>query len=524
MSNGPHVSILIPNFNNGRESSHDGSVDLLGDLLESLRLTLQDDPVPFEIIVRDDGSTDDSLATARDWAGRLWPDGRTFLKLHEQPHCGILSITANQLTREAQGNILVRLDGDITCLTPSWVSKIARAFAEGPPRLGVIGPKQLGVDSRIHAAGDWILHPRGNHHIAQGAARSAITRSIEVDHVMGCFYCYRREVWEDVGGFDETYLRGQTVDFGMMARLKGWTTFAIPNVEFMHRHALRKARATGADTDEGVKRSLQRFQDKWGFSRIAPDLDVVRERYKATPLLWNARIFGPAAGDEAEHVQAAQPATIEQSEWSRFARDEAFQHATRLRLSMVGLARGLREVRDVLHISCGAGLYCHLMAKEGMQCVGVDRNQNLIRLAKQVAKQDHASLSMRFTHQPDRKKLPVESGAFDLVLLADVIERDRNPAGLLREVHRVLRNDGLVAIISRQRQSIFEGEDEGVHWFRVHELDLLLRGTGCFAAMNVAARIPGSEGLICYFGRRTAGPPAVVAATDQSNRPALASV
>ena len=77
---------------------------------------------------------------------------------------------------------------------------------------GIAG--SLAIPRSVHAAGDWVLHPRGYHHHAAGASRDAVRRSREVDHVMGCFYCHRRVVWEQLEGYDETFLRGQTVDFG----------------------------------------------------------------------------------------------------------------------------------------------------------------------------------------------------------------------------------------------------------------------------------------------------------------------
>src|SRR5262245_26741676 len=120
----PRVSILIPNFNNGRQSSRSGKDDLLGNLLRSLQQMLRDDPTPFEIIAYDDGSTDDSLATLREWSKKRWPTGRPFMELIEAEHCGYLSRVANILSRRARGEILVRLDGDIISLTPNWVSRL----------------------------------------------------------------------------------------------------------------------------------------------------------------------------------------------------------------------------------------------------------------------------------------------------------------------------------------------------------------------------------------------------------------
>ncbi len=522
----PRVSILVPNFNNGRASSHDGSIDFITDLFESLDATLCEDPTPFEIIVHDDGSSDDSLEVCRRWARKTWHDGRPFLTLTERSHCGILSITANNMTREARGDICCRHDGDIVILTPNWVTKVVETFDNGLPALGVIGPKQLTPDMRIHSAGDFILHPRGNHHLAQGAPRNFITRSIEVDHVMGCFYCHRKKVWEDVGGYDVGYLRGQTVDFGLMARLNGWRTFSVPHIEFVHRHSLRRARDTRADTNEGVDVSRRHFEQKWGFDRIAPDLDIVRNRYARTPLLWNASVFGP----HVPLVDNTEPPRLETSEWVKFAHDEVSQKAIRHRLEIARLASQGRA--GILQIGCGGGLLCHLLAKEGAKCTGVDGDPASIDLARSVTGRERYPTSItppQFVYQSDPARLPFDDGSFESILLFDVIERPPNPVGLLREAHRVLKEQGHIAIVSRKRQGIFEGQLEGVHWFRAHELEQLVIATRLFAIANVERAI-GDQATLALVARRreqssrTARTIAEVKATElKSSKPTIAT-
>ena len=236
------LSILVPNFNNGRASSKSGRRDFIDDLFTSLWETLAGDPTPLEIIVADDGSTDDSPTTCRRWAGRTWRGGQPFCRLLEARHCGVLSVVANRLTAEAAGELCCRLDGDVVVHTRDWAAALCRRFDDAPPGLGVVGAKQLGYDGRVHAAGDWVLHPRGYHHVAAGASRDAITRTMEVDHGMGCFYAYRRVVWEQLGGYDESIGRGQTVDFSLRARLKGWRVVSVPDIEFTHHHSQRRRR------------------------------------------------------------------------------------------------------------------------------------------------------------------------------------------------------------------------------------------------------------------------------------------
>src|SRR5690606_6747555 len=133
--------------------------------------------------------------------GRATEGGR-FCRLIEAEHCGVLARNANILSRAARGEYFARLDGDTICLTPQWVTKLCAVFDNAPPRLGVVGPKQLRLDGRIHAFGDWLLHPNGYTHIAAGMERHAVQTPMEVDHVMGCFYCHKREVYDDLDGYD----------------------------------------------------------------------------------------------------------------------------------------------------------------------------------------------------------------------------------------------------------------------------------------------------------------------------------
>ncbi|MEM9295121.1 MAG: glycosyltransferase, partial [Planctomycetota bacterium] len=372
----PRVSILIPNFNNGAESSLDGQTDLLGDLLQSLYDTLADDPTPLEILAHDDGSTDDSIATLRDWAGRTWRHGQPFLKLLEHDHCGVLSIAANRLVRAAQGSILVRLDGDIVVNTPGWCAKLCAVFDASDPRLGVIGPKQLNEQGQVHAFGDWVLHPKGYHHIALGASPEMITQAVECDHVMGCFYCFKREVYDAVGGFDETILRGQTVDFGLCARLSGYRCWAIPQVEFVHRHHSRGARETRADTSDGVLDARATFAYKWGFDRICPDLDAVRQRFAGTPLLWNAAVFG---GGEAEPTGP--------SHWQAMEQDPAelkrFQTGFGLIAETVSQHLPQQPQRMAV-VRSDEGVLAHALATRGFEVIGFDARPEKVQRARSV--------------------------------------------------------------------------------------------------------------------------------------------
>ncbi len=517
----PRVSILIPNYNNGRESSHGAMRDLIGELLQSLHDTLADEATPFEIIAYDDGSTDDSVATLREWSRRTRPDGQPFLELIEAEHCGVLARTANILSRRAAGDILARLDGDVVCLTRNWVSKLCRVFDEGPPRLGVVGPKQLREDLRIHAFGDWILHPNGYTHIAAGHDRYAVRHPMEVDHVMGCFYCCRKEVFDDLDGYDEDFLRGQTIDFGLRARLRGWQCIAVPQIEFIHHHGLRVARKTAADSGKGVVRSLRVFEDKWGFNRIAPDLDAVRRRYRGTPLLWNARWF---AGDEAaSQPPVSTPIHIESTEWGRYAKDPAFRTAVDYRVGVAtDLAQQEPKAKTIVLVGAGCGLLGHLIALRGVSCTGLELNEARVAFARQcVSSRQYHGGPPRFEHQPDLRRLPLENGQTDLLLLFDQLECHPNPVGLLAEAHRVLGPGKTLGIISRRAAAREDCPTDHEHRYQWPQLTTQIRAVGGWDLFVDPLGDNPNRDMIA-LAKRLPDTPQVETATDPATRPVSA--
>ncbi len=530
----PRVSILIPNFNNGRASSINGQIDLIGNLLQSLWDTLVEDTTPFEIIAYDDGSTDDSLATLRAWSQKRWPEtsggrateGGRFLTLIEAEHCGVLAKNANCLSRQARGDIFARLDGDTICLTPKWVTKLCAIFDDGPPRLGVVGPKQLRLDGRIHAFGDWVIHPNGYTHIAAGMERYAVQTPMEVDHVMGCFYCHRRAVYEELGGYDEAILRGQTIDFGLRARLAGWSCVAVPQIEFVHAHGQRGVRQTTADSAAGVKQALDTFEEKWGFNRLAPDMDEIRRRYAGTPLLWNARFFATEVdGWPSEATPPVEtPVKIEQTDWLRYTKDAAFKQAIDLRVALtLDVIRQAGRPNKVGIVGAGPGLLAHLLAMQGVSVVATERHAGWVKFARQcVLNQSYpaeAGGKPQFVQQTDARRLPLETGAVELLLLFDQLERHPNPVALLREAHRVLAPDKLMVLMVKRKPAAELSATSPLHPYSMQQLVMQLQALGGWTVLSDPAKDDPNRDIIMIV-RRAAMPAGMrVSSVGQGDQP-----
>lgn len=106
----PLVSVVIPAYNYGQY------------LAEAIDSALAQTHEPIEVVVIDDGSTDDTAATARRYGGRI--------RYHFQANAGP-SAARNTGARLARGDYIVCLDAD-DAIEPSYVAECVRAIEASP--------------------------------------------------------------------------------------------------------------------------------------------------------------------------------------------------------------------------------------------------------------------------------------------------------------------------------------------------------------------------------------------------------
>mgnify|MGYP001765171327 CR=1 FL=1 len=153
-----------------------------------------DRPVPptvdYEILLIDNGSTDDTAAVVRDLAHpRL-----TYL--HE-PEAGIAT-ARNTGWQKARGDYIAYLDDDATAF-PGWVDAIARAFAHDPGAGGVGGPvRPVWHAPRPTWLGDEVAHALTILDWGPSPQR------IDTDRkwLVGANMAFRKSALQAAGGFD----------------------------------------------------------------------------------------------------------------------------------------------------------------------------------------------------------------------------------------------------------------------------------------------------------------------------------
>ncbi len=219
---GPLVSIIVVNWNGLR---------ILDDCLASLEKQTWPER---EFILVDNGSTDGSSERIRAWAERL-PRTQAVMLLENTGFC-----RANNLGfAKARGEWIALLNNDAVA-EPDWLEELVR-HADAGRRIGMLGSKILFLEQPeiIDKVGHLIYWDGQNR--GRGTMETDVGQYDRPEEILwpdACAALYHRKVFEDTGGFDESFFAfGDDADLGMRARLLGWEAWYVPTAVVHHRHS-----------------------------------------------------------------------------------------------------------------------------------------------------------------------------------------------------------------------------------------------------------------------------------------------
>ena len=194
----------------------------------------------FEVIIIDDGSTDDTAAIAAEYGFRII----------STPNQG-LSRARNIGLEAADGEIVAYTDGDARP-DPHWLGYLALSFSSSD---------HVGI-------GGWNIAPPGDGWIAACVANApggpvhVLLSDREAEHIPGCSMAFRAAALREIGGFDERYrTAGDDVDVCWRLQERGWTLGFSPAAMVWH-HNRNSIKAYWRQ-QEGYGKAEAMLEEKW---------------------------------------------------------------------------------------------------------------------------------------------------------------------------------------------------------------------------------------------------------------------
>lgn len=229
----PTASVVIPTYN---------AAHVIGEQFSAL--AAQTDAPPFEIVVSDNGSTDDLATVISQWQERL-----PLLRRVDAARGRGVSVARNVgIERAATDKILI-CDADDR-VSPGWVAAMVAGLDTSPL---VSGPVETTLLSGRSAA--WVpIEQRTLDLFETWGGRT---------YGIGCNLGLRREVWEDVGGFDERFpAGGEEIDFAWRAWDLGLRFAYVPGalLHYRIRTDLRGVMRQQYNSGRGVSTLYAKFR------------------------------------------------------------------------------------------------------------------------------------------------------------------------------------------------------------------------------------------------------------------------
>lgn len=238
-----NISFIIPAYN---EEKH------LPKVFATINQLIND--LVYEIIVVDNGSTDSTVKIAQEFGAKVLTDPS-----------GTIASLRNLGADCAIGEVLVFLDADVF-ITPKWAKEIVSLTSKLEENNRIVTGSRCGISANP----SWI------------EKYWFLPMTLEESNYMNSGHLIiDREIFNEIGGFNDTLITGEDYEFCMRAKQKGIVIINNPKLHVIH---------------EGYPKTLKQFirREKW---HGIQDASNMRSFLKSKPailaiLYWLSGIFG----------------------------------------------------------------------------------------------------------------------------------------------------------------------------------------------------------------------------------------
>jgi GT2 family glycosyltransferase len=241
----PVVSVIIPIY---------GQIEFTLKCLQSIANNTS--KINIEILIIDDCSPDESATVLKKVSG---------LRLIKNTTNQGFIRSCNLGAQNALGEYLLFLNND-TEVTPDWLEELHRTFLEFPGT-GLAGSKLIYPDGRLQEAGGiiWQDGSAWNFGRMQDAKLPVYNYAREVDYCSGASIMVPKNLFDELGGFDEHYLPAycEDSDLALKIRQKGYRVIYQPLSSVIHYEGI----TSGTDLNSGVKSyqvdNIKKLYERW---------------------------------------------------------------------------------------------------------------------------------------------------------------------------------------------------------------------------------------------------------------------
>lgn len=239
----PIVSVMIPVYNQFAYTYH---------CLEHIKRYETD--IPYEIIIGDDCSTDMTKELEKIVKG--------IKVIHNETNRQYLD-NCNQMGREAKGKYLILLNND-TQVQKGWMESLV-SLMEEDGTIGLAGSKMIYPNGLAQEAGGIVWRDGSILQFGNGRQPDEDELNIqrEADYISGASIIIRKELWNDIGGFDRQFAPAyyEDVDLAFQVRERGYKVVYQPESELIHFAGMTEG--VNEATRNLIERNRKKFYFKW---------------------------------------------------------------------------------------------------------------------------------------------------------------------------------------------------------------------------------------------------------------------